>query len=395
MHPRAGVPVPLAIALIKRQGQAGLRLTESTVDRRSKDVHFGMRERVVLSFDGEVFEPDSSNDALVVDPSASLRLSPDELLDSVRDPAWPDRDGLEWIVLDFTGSVSTGAAAELALRIPNLAIPVIGFGATTGVLRNAVDVSVDDEQDLIAVCAACCKNPQAAAVLVQVLRATARLRVADALAVESLGYATLQAGPEFAHWLAGRKPVAGRSAPAEEVVRLRRHGGHLSIRLNAPESRNALSAPMRDALTEAFQLVMLDPAIDSMEVSANGPCFSAGGDLSEFGTVTDPMTAHEIRMRRMPARFFAAVAHRCHVRVHGACVGAGIELPAFAGRISAETDAFFQLPEIGMGLIPGSGGCVSIPRRIGRQRTAFMALTGRRIGASEALAWGLVDGVNG
>jgi enoyl-CoA hydratase/carnithine racemase len=152
---------------------------------------------------------------------------------------------------------------------------------------------------------------------------------------------------------------------------------------------------MRDALTEAFQLVRLDPDITSVEVSANGPCFSAGGDLSEFGTVTDPMTAHEIRLRRMPARFLAAIADRCHVRVHGACVGAGIELPAFAGRISAAPDTFFQLPEVGMGLIPGAGGCVSIPRRIGRQRTAYMALTGRRIEASLALAWGLIDGVDG
>lgn len=342
-----------------------------------------------------MFGPDVTSNVLVTDPPASLRLSPDEMLDSVRDPAWPDRDGLDWVVLDFTGSASAGVEAELASRILNLTIPVVGFGPATGPLQDAVDLAVDDEQALIAVCTACRENPQAAAVLVQVLRATERLPVADALAVESLGYATLQAGPEFARWLAGRKRITGRLAPAEEIVRLERHDEHLSIRLNAPENRNALSAPMRDALTEAFKLVMLDPTIESVEVSASGPCFCAGGDLSEFGTVIDPMTAHEIRMRRMPARFFAAVADRCHVRVHGACVGAGIELPAFASRISAEPGTFFQLPEISMGLIPGAGGCVSIPRRIGRQRTAFMALTGRRIGATEALAWGLVDVVNG
>ena len=55
--------------------------------------------------------------------------------------------------------------------------------------------------------------------------------------------------------------------------------------------------------------------------------------------------------------------------------------------------AFFQLPEVGLGLVPGAGGTVSLPRRIGRQRTAWLALVGRRLAAEEALAWGLVDEV--
>jgi enoyl-CoA hydratase len=49
------------------------------------------------------------------------------------------------------------------------------------------------------------------------------------------------------------------------------------------------------------------------------------------------------------------------------------------------------LPEVAMGLIPGAGGCVSIPRRIGRQRMNWLALTGIRLSVEEALAWGLVD----
>jgi enoyl-CoA hydratase/carnithine racemase len=53
------------------------------------------------------------------------------------------------------------------------------------------------------------------------------------------------------------------------------------------------------------------------------------------------------------------------------------------------------LPEIAMGLIPGAGGCVSIPRRIGRQRTALMAITGRDLDAAQALEWGLIDAIEG
>jgi enoyl-CoA hydratase/carnithine racemase len=83
------------------------------------------------------------------------------------------------------------------------------------------------------------------------------------------------------------------------------------------------------------------------------------------------------------------------VIVHGACVGAGVELPAFAGRVVARPDARFRLPEVAMGLVPGAGGTVSIPRRIGRQATALLALTGDTIDAPTALALGLVDEIDG
>ena len=61
--------------------------------------------------------------------------------------------------------------------------------------------------------------------------------------------------------------------------------------------------------------------------------------------------------------------------------------------MGVRADSFFELPETGLGLVPGAGGTVSIPRRIGRQRTAWMALSGARLDASTALRWGLVDEV--
>jgi enoyl-CoA hydratase/carnithine racemase len=81
------------------------------------------------------------------------------------------------------------------------------------------------------------------------------------------------------------------------------------------------------------------------------------------------------------------------VELHGACFGSGIELPAFAGRVIAAPDTSIALPELGLGLVPGAGGTVSLPCRIGRHRTAWLALSGRAIDASTALAWGLVDDV--
>jgi enoyl-CoA hydratase/carnithine racemase len=59
--------------------------------------------------------------------------------------------------------------------------------------------------------------------------------------------------------------------------------------------------------------------------------------------------------------------------------------------VVATEDAWFALPEVGMGLIPGAGGTMSVPRRIGRQRTARLALTGERLDAVTARAWRLVD----
>jgi enoyl-CoA hydratase/carnithine racemase len=77
--------------------------------------------------------------------------------------------------------------------------------------------------------------------------------------------------------------------------------------------------------------------------------------------------------------------------VQGACHGAGVELPAFAVRVVADPAATFTLPEIAMGLIPGAGGTVSITKRIGRHRTAWLAITGKALDAETALDWGLVD----
>ena len=96
-------------------------------------------------------------------------------------------------------------------------------------------------------------------------------------------------------------------------------------------------------------------------------------------------------LREARARRFMPSVTAWKPRLHGACIGAGIELPAFVSHVVAREDAFFQLPEVSMGLVPGAGGTASILPRIGRRRLAYMALTGARVDAETALAWGLVD----
>ncbi|WP_328935635.1 MULTISPECIES: enoyl-CoA hydratase/isomerase family protein [unclassified Streptomyces] len=232
-------------------------------------------------------------------------------------------------------------------------------------------------------------RPGACVTLVQVLRMGSGLSIPDRLILESLAYSTLQGGAAFRSWLATAPRRTPR--PAETPVRLDRDGTRLSITLDRPWVRNAFDAATRDTLCEALQAAVADPSISRVELYGNGPAFCSGGDLAEFGTSRDAAQAHLVRVHRSPA----ALLHRCASRVtahlHGACVGAGIELAAFSGRVVAAPDTVIRLPEIGMGLIPGAGGTASIPARIGRERTAYLALSGAELSVREALRWGLVD----
>ena len=299
-----------------------------------------------------------------------------------------------YLVLDLrnNASANTQAAAWLKSR-PYAVIALPPPAHAVSSLIDACDVVLESPSALPALIANIERSPIAASVLVQTLRATARLAPEDALVVESLAYSTLQAGPEFARWQAERKVSDSPWVETGPPVILARDADSLSIELNRPLNRNAISVQMRDALVEAFELAAADRSIATMGVSGAGACFSVGGDLAEFGLARDPALAHMIRMERLPARALLPSVDRTVFHLHGACIGAGIELPAFAARVTARASAFFQLPEIRFGLIPGAGGCVSLPRRIGRQRTAYLALSGRRISARTALAWGLIDAI--
>src|SRR5215469_5139608 len=336
-------------------------------------------------------------DALLNTPS---RLGADALLEAAltesADSPRSALGGCPCLLVDLGPPASLNAAEPAALSrwLSRQACPVVGIAAD-GIAHplacgcDAVAGSSEDADDLLTNIAAA---PLAALVLVQLLRATEGLDVSQALTFESLAYATLQAGAEFREWLArdGRPATRPATEPGAPVL-LERQGAQLRLRLNRPGRRNALSVEMRDALVEALELVAADTSITAVTISGAGRCFSAGGDLTEFGSAPDAATAHAVRSTRSVPALLARCAARLTFRVHGAAVGAGAEMAAFGGRVEASADAFFQLPEIRYGLIPGSGGCVSIPRRIGRLRTAYLALSARRLDARTALAWGLID----
>lgn len=236
------------------------------------------------------------------------------------------------------------------------------------------------------------KNPLAATIAAQVLRLAAKLTIADALTVESFAYSALLGGAEFARWRTTAK-IGGAVASPPDPVMIERTGDRVALTLNDPAGRNAMTAAMRDALFEALANAIDDPSRPAVVLRGIGKCFSTGGALPEFGTARDLAGAHAVRTLHNCARALDALGSRATVRLHGACVGSGIEIAAAAHRRLAASDAWFQLPELSMGLIPGAGGTATVARAIGRHRTLWMLLSGNRIGAAQALDWGLIHAI--
>jgi hypothetical protein len=232
-------------------------------------------------------------------------------------------------------------------------------------------------------------QPLAAASLATLLQQTAILPVWEGLVAESTTYSTLLAGPEFARWL-GSAPARALAPDDDEPVLVSRDGDLLHLTLNRPERRNAYGRGVRDALVSALEVARIDERVTVL-LDGRGAAFSSGGDLAEFGTAPDPATAHLVRIRHGAGLLIDEIRGRTTARIHGACIGAGIEVPAFCGTVVAAADASIGLPEVAMGLVPGAGGTVSITRRIGRWRTAWLALSGERLGPERAQRWGLVD----
>lgn len=330
---------------------------------------------------------------LLADPQAAESLSAVTGCPLVVIDVTDETSGRALAGLDITGL----PAAVVVLARDPACLPVASFGAADVILTEDASAPAPFaaaaegvQAGLAAIETTLTGSPVAATTLMLLLRSSAGLPASAALVAESAAYSALQAGAEFQRWRSGHPPRPPE--PGTDRIAVARSGHQLRITLSRPARRNAMDWRMRDALAAALAIAFREPGLQ-VTLTGAGPDFCAGGDLDEFGSRPDPATAHLTRLTRSPAMLLGRLSARTTAYLHGSCLGAGLELPAFADRLVAARGTRVGLPELRLGLLPGAGGTVSLPRRIGRARTAFLALTGLPLDEGTALKWGLVDAI--
>ncbi len=147
---------------------------------------------------------------------------------------------------------------------------------------------------------------------------------------------------------------------------------------------NALSHALREALVAALAEAEADPAIEGIVIAARGRTFIAGADIAEFDRPPQEPTTGQLVARLAALRKPVAAA------LHGSVLGGGLEVALACHLRVMAREAVIGLPEIRLGLIPGSGGTVRLPRLVGADRALELIASGRSVGAAEALALGIV-----
>ncbi len=177
------------------------------------------------------------------------------------------------------------------------------------------------------------------------------------------------------------------------TLRYRVDAGVAWLVLDRPQAHNALNLAMRDDLWTALDLAEADDDVRVLVFAGEGPSFSAGADVTEFGTTPSLHLAREARrqrdlwwrMERFPKAMVAAL--------HGWVLGAGLELSLYCDLRVAAEDVRIGLPEVRLGYIPSAGGTQTVSRTAGRAAALELALTGEPISAHRALEIGLVSGL--
>lgn len=171
--------------------------------------------------------------------------------------------------------------------------------------------------------------------------------------------------------------------------------------LNLPDSRNPISDPaIIDALCDRVAAVNADHDVRAVILTGAGPAFSAGGNVNDMidqkgmfgGSPYELRDGYRGGIQRIPRALY-----HCEVpvvaAVNGPAVGAGCDLAMLCDLRVASTTAWFAESFVQLGIIPGDGGAWLLTRAVGPARAAEMALTGDRVTAEQAAAWGLVNEV--
>jgi enoyl-CoA hydratase len=174
------------------------------------------------------------------------------------------------------------------------------------------------------------------------------------------------------------------------IIVERHAAGYAVLTLNRPEKLNALSMELRRELVAAIEELRRDPAIRVLILTGAGRAFCAGLDLNELST-GDANSARALEIDPVTAlmKFEGPVIGA----INGVAVTGGFEIAMACDVLIASTEAQFADTHAKVGLLPGWGLSVRLPRRIGLHRAKEMAFTARFVAAAEAEAWGLVNRV--
>jgi 3-hydroxyacyl-CoA dehydrogenase len=156
------------------------------------------------------------------------------------------------------------------------------------------------------------------------------------------------------------------------------------ITLNSPPV-NALSAPVRDGLSEGMKAGLADPGAKAIVIICEGRTFIAGADITEFGGAQKGASLFDVQdaMEGSSKPVIAAI--------HGTALGGGLETALACHYRVAAPSARCGLPEVNLGLLPGAGGTQRLPRIVGPQKAMEMMTSGAHVPAKACLEMGLVD----
>ena len=182
------------------------------------------------------------------------------------------------------------------------------------------------------------------------------------------------------------------------------NGAVAHIAMNRPDKANGMTPDFWADLPRLVREIETDMSVRVLVISGNGKHFTGGMDLASFNDIAK-LTTHEagraaFAMRKLILRlqdtFNALEQARFPViaAIHGACVGAGIDMTSACDLRLASEDAFFSIEEINIGMAADVGTLQRLPKLMAPGIVKELAYTGRRFSAREALTWGFVNSVH-
>jgi 2-(1,2-epoxy-1,2-dihydrophenyl)acetyl-CoA isomerase len=184
-----------------------------------------------------------------------------------------------------------------------------------------------------------------------------------------------------------------------ETVNVSVLNGAATVELNRPQALNAWNQQLGHDLLAALRQVADDDAVRAIVITGAGRAFSSGADLKDIsgGQLTPsgrPDVYTTLTERYHPImRAIRDVPKPVVAAVNGPAVGIGCSLALCCDLIVAGDSAYFLLAFVNIGLVPDGGSSLFVPTRVGIARAAEMAMLGERIGAEQALTWGLINRV--